>query len=199
MREPERFGWFDRAVADGVELLAFLGLERVAIHGGSLGAAVAVATGLHIPDRVTTLGIAYPAFGPGDDFSNPVAAALFEMVAQVGLTGLLDMMESAGPDVVPAAEMAAARENFGRQDVESMRACGTAFRGTCLVDRFDVLERLAMPALVIGRPGDALHPVELANEYAAHLPHSRLVLDDDAKPFFLRPAEHANLLVEFHS
>jgi pimeloyl-ACP methyl ester carboxylesterase len=160
---------------------------------------VAVATGLHFPDRVTTLGIAYPAFGPGDDFSNPVAVALFEMVGQVGLTGLLDTMESAGPDVVPPAEMAAARENFGRQDDESMRACGAALRGTRLLDTFDVLERLTMPALVIGRPGDALHPVELAHEYAAHLPDSRLVLDDGPEPFFLRPGAYADLLVGFHA
>lgn len=66
LTDPGRYGWFGRAAADVRELLDELGLATAALQGGSLGAAVAIATVLAHPDRVRTLGLSSPAIGAGD-------------------------------------------------------------------------------------------------------------------------------------
>lgn len=106
---------------------------------------------------------------------------------------------SVAADAIPAAKLVAARENFSRQDDDSMRACVTALGAARLFDSWPDLAGITAPALVIGRPGDVLHPIEMAETYATHLPHARLVVDDAPEPFFLRPDAYADLLVEFHA
>ncbi|MGI8795282.1 MAG: alpha/beta fold hydrolase [Acidimicrobiia bacterium] len=199
LTDPARYGWFDRSAADVGELLDALGLETAALQGGSLGAAVALATVLARPERVRALGLSSPAIGAGTGLANPVAATFAEGVGELGLVGMLDAVTES--KLLPAAdeEMAAARENYARQDDVSMRACVNALTRARLVDNVSELTVIGCPTMVAARRGDPLHPFELAEEVAAHIPGARLVVDDGSVPMHLRPSAAADLIADFHT
>jgi pimeloyl-ACP methyl ester carboxylesterase len=197
--DPARYGWFDRAAADVHELLDALGLETAALQGGSLGAAVALATGLDRPARVRALGLSSPAIGAGAALGNPVATGFAEGVDQLGLVGMLDSLIAAGRLDLSAEELAAARANYVRQDDAAMRACIAALTRARLVDDLAELAAIRCPTQVVARRGDPLHPFEIAEEIAAHIAGARLVEDDGTVPMHLRPAAAADLIVEFHT
>lgn len=194
--DPARYGWFGRAARDVVELMDALGWDDAAVSGGSLGAATAVATALCFPRRVRALGVCSPAIGAGPRLGNPIAVGFMDGVVEHGLVGLLEQLAVAVPELLPPSELAQARANYGRQDAAAMRACVTALRDAELLGSFDDLRAIEVPALVVGRRGDVLHPWELACEFAAHLPNARLVEDDGAEPLYLRPEVFADLLVD---
>jgi len=199
LTDPARYGWFERSVADVGELLDALGLETAALQGGSLGAAVALATALARPERVRALGLSSPAIGAGTGLANPVAAAFAEGVGELGLVGMLDAVTES--KLLPAAdeEMAAARENYARQDDASMRAGVAALTQARLVDDLSELVAIRCPTMVVARRGDPLHPFDLAEEVAAHIPGARLVVDHGSVPMHLRPAAAADLIADFHT
>jgi 3-oxoadipate enol-lactonase/4-carboxymuconolactone decarboxylase len=199
LADPERYGWFGRAASDVVELLEVLGLDVVALQGGSLGAAVATATVLEHPARVRALGLSGPAIGAGPAFDNPVAAAFADGVAQHGLVGLLDLLTEGGILAgVTEEELASARENYARQHDDAMRACVAALAKAQLLDDLDELGAIECPTLVVARRDDPLHPFELGHELAQRIPGARFVKDGGAVPLYLRPRDHADLLVGFH-
>jgi pimeloyl-ACP methyl ester carboxylesterase len=197
--EPDRYGWFDRAAADVVELLDEIGLASSALQGGSLGAAVATATVLSYPDRVHRLGLSSVAIGAGPALGNPVAAGFTEGVAQLGLVGLLDSLVAADLLPVTPEELASARENYARQHDGAMRACVAALSRSQLLASLDELAAINCQTLVIARRGDALHPFELGEEFARRIPFARFVEDDGPVPMYLRPADAADVLVDFHT
>lgn len=196
LTDPARYGWFGRAARDVVELMDALGWEDATVSGGSLGAATAVATALAFPGRVRALGVCGPAIGAGLRLGNPVAVGFMDGVVEHGLVPLLEQLAAAMPEVLPAAELAQARANYRRQDDAAMRACVAALRDAQLLGSFEELRAITVPALVVGRRGDLLHPWELACEFAAHLPNARLVEDDGPEPLYLRPDAFADLLVD---
>ena len=197
LTDPARYGWFDRAAADVVELCDVLGWDRPVVVGGSLGAAVTVATVLAHPERVSRVGFLSPAIGAGPGLDNPVAVGFMQGVRALGLVGLLEQLVAGMPDMLDAGSLALVRANYGRQDDAAMRACCAALVGAVLVDDLDRLATITQPALVVGRHGDPLHPFEMAEAYATRLPACRLVEDLDATPFDARPADLADLLVGF--
>jgi pimeloyl-ACP methyl ester carboxylesterase len=195
LRDPARYGWFDRAAGDVIELCDALAWDRPTIVGGSLGAAVATATVLAHPGRVSRLGLIAPALGAGPGLDNPVAIGFMQGVQALGLVGLLDQLVSGMPEMLDPATLAVVQANYRRQDDAAMRACCAALAAAVFVDDLDRLVTVTQPALVVGRRGDPLHPFETAEAYASRLPDSRLVEDTDAVPFDLRPDDLADLLV----
>lgn len=197
LRDPGRYGWFDRAAADVIELCDELGWDRPTVVGGSLGAAVTTAAVLASPGRVSRVGFIAPALAAGPGFDNPVAVGFMQGVQVLGLVGLLDQLVGAMPEMLDPDTLGVVRANYGRQDDSAMRACCASLAAAVLVDDLDRLTTITQPALVVGRRGDPLHPFPLAEAYANRLPDSRLVEDTDALPFDLRPGDLADLLVGF--
>jgi pimeloyl-ACP methyl ester carboxylesterase len=191
--DPARYDWFARPAADVVELLDALDWDDAAVAGGSLGAATATAVALAYPERVRRLGVFTPAFGAGRGSGNDAAQAFFGMVAEHGLLGVLEVLESM-PDM-PAELLDQARTNWSRQDDAAMRACVTALTDAVLVDELDDLARVDVPVLVVGHHGDALHPWSLAEAYAGALPNSRLVAFESSAD--ATPERMATSLVDF--
>jgi pimeloyl-ACP methyl ester carboxylesterase len=196
LTDPSQYGWFERAAADVIELLDELGWDAATVAGGSLGAAVTCATALAYPARVARVGFLSPAIGAGPGFGNPVAAGFMQGVQALGLVGLLDQLLTAMPDALTPEAQREVRAAYGRQDDASMRACCAALEQAVLVDDLARLGAITQPALVVGHHGDPLHPFEMAEAYAAHLPDARLVVEgpgtelDDVGAF-------ADLLVDF--
>jgi len=197
LHDPARYGWFDRAAADVIELCDALGWERPTIMGGSLGAAVATATVLGHPGRASRLVFMAPALGAGPGLDNPAAVGFMQGVQALGLVGLLDQLLAGLPDLLDPSTSASVRANYARQDDEAMRACCTALATAVLVDDLDRLTAITQRALVVGRRGDPLHPFEMAEAYARRLPDPRLVEDTETVPFDQRPDDLADLLVGF--
>jgi pimeloyl-ACP methyl ester carboxylesterase len=197
LTDPARYGWFDRAATDVVELLDALAWPTADLCGGSLGAAVSTATVLAHPERVRSLVLLAPAIGGGPALGNSVAAGFMQGARDLGLIGLLDQLVAAVPDFLPPEQLERTRATWGRQDDAAMRACVTALGEAQLVADLAELGRIARPTMVVGRRGDPLHPFELAEEYARHIPGARLVEDDGEVPLHLRPAALADLLVGF--
>jgi 3-oxoadipate enol-lactonase len=193
--DPARYGWFVRPAADVVELLDALGWDDASVAGGSLGAATATAVALAFPERVRRLGVFAPAFGAGRGSGNDAAYAFFGVVAEHGLLGVLELLESM-PDLPPEM-LEQARTNWGRQNDAAMRACVTALMDAVLVDDLDDLSRLDVPVLVVGHHGDALHPWSLAEAYANALPNARLVAFDSSDA--VTPEQMAVNVVDFFS
>ncbi len=191
--DPARYGWFGRAAADVVELLDALDWDDASVAGGSLGAATATAVALAYPERVRRLGVFAPAFGAGRGAGNDAAHAFFGAVAERGLLGVLELLESL-PDLPPSV-LAEARTNWSRQDDAAMRACVTALTDAVLVDDLDELAHVDMPVLVVGHHGDLLHPWPLAEAYASALPNARLVAFDSSTA--VTPEQMAATLVDF--
>ncbi len=197
LADASRYGWFHRAADDVVELLDALGWDRPVVVGGSLGAAVSTATVLAHPDRVARLGLIAPAIGAGAGLDNPVAVGFMQGVAALGLVGLLDQLVAGMPEMLDPESLDLVRANYGRQDDTAMRACCSALADAVLLADLEQLGAITQPTLVVGRRGDPLHPFEMAEAYAARLPDCRLVEDADATPFDQRPADLAELLIEF--
>jgi 3-oxoadipate enol-lactonase len=192
--DPAKYEWFGRAAADVVELMDRLGWDDATVAGGSLGAATAVAVALAYPDRLRRLGVFAPAFGAGPDAGNPMAHTFFTNVASMGLMGVLDVLESL-PEPLPRHVIEDARRNWSRQDDAAMRACVTALADAVLLDDLADLDHVDVPALVVGHHGDLLHPWELAESFAANLPHARLVGFDSSAD--VTPEAMADLLANF--
>ncbi|HEX6312663.1 MAG TPA: alpha/beta fold hydrolase [Acidimicrobiia bacterium] len=199
LADPDRYGWFGRPARDVVELLDTLGLDTVALQGGSLGAAVAIATTLAAPGRILSLGLSSPAVGAGPDLGNPVAVGFASFVDELGLVGALDTLYESGALPIPADEFAAARASHARQDDASMRACVRALARAELVRSWSELAAIRCPTMLVAGPGDAVHPPAIARAIATHVPGAAFVQDDDPGPLALRPAVAADRIVAFHT
>jgi pimeloyl-ACP methyl ester carboxylesterase len=193
LADPARYGWFARPAADVVELMDALEWDDAAVAGGSLGAATATAVALAYPERVRRLGVFAPAFGPGPKAGNEAAYGFFGAVAERGLLGVLEVLESLPG--MSADVLADARTNWSRQDDAAMRACVTALADAVLLDEIEVLAHVDVPTIVVGHHGDLLHPWELAVAYAEALPQARLV--EFATMADATPAAMAETLVDF--
>ncbi len=178
LTDPSRYGWFDRAAADVLELADRLGWDHCAIAGGSLGAATSIAAVLEAPDRFGALGLLAPALGAGRAGEIPAVAFLLEGIRTHGLIGFLDWLVASAPGMLPAEVEAEARASWCRQDDAAMRACATALAGAVLVDSLETLRAIRQPTVVVAHRGDPLHPWDFAVALAGLVPNATLAADD---------------------
>src|SRR3954454_5567287 len=158
----------------------------VVLAGNSMGAATAAAYALEFPERVSALVQITPGFAgagrEGDELGD--WQALADGMARAGVDGF---MEAYVPPKEPRFREAALK--FTRQRLERHEhpeAVADALRvvpGSVAFDGLESLSALEMPSLVVGSrdESDPGHPLELAEAYAAHLPHTRFLVQDQGQ------------------
>jgi len=177
------------------ELLDHLELERAVVGGTSLGANVGLELAAWHPERVQGLVTEMPVlenaltavamiFAPiltGLRFGTPVYRFLSQVTTRLPRTNVaLDMVL----DLV-------------RQDPEPSAA---VLEGLLLGRSAPPLEdrmRIEAPALVIGHPGDPLHPFNDADMLVDELPNARLVNADSIIEWRIRPERLDDELARF--
>ncbi len=157
-----------------------LGLDRFALGGISMGAAIALSIGARHPDRVAALVLARPAwlFAPAPDNMRPyaeVAAALRALPpdaarARFAASDCAAMLSRDAPD-----NLASLLGFFGRPDppLTAELLADIAADGPGVTEA--EARALDVPTLVIGHGVDHAHPVAFARALAATLPRARLV------------------------
>jgi pimeloyl-ACP methyl ester carboxylesterase len=161
----------DDEVAVLSAVLDELGLERVAVLGGSSGGCAAIAFAARSPERVARL-VLYGGYAHGPSIAPPaVRRAILDTVRAhwgLGSRVLADIfLGEVGGD---------AQERFARFQREATSA-ETAAALLELVYRNDVradLERVRAPTLVVHRRDDRAIPYDLGRELAAGIPGAAL-------------------------
>ena len=168
---------FNGLADDVVALLDRLHYPRTAVVGVSMGAGVAANLALRYPERVSALLLIRPAW---TDEPNP------EHLSALSYVG--DLLQRMGS--VVGARVFADSPDYRRVLGASAAAAGSlleqfrdplaAQRAVRLVQlplsnpfkRLADLGALDVPATVVAAPADPLHPVEIAEAWAAHIPAS---------------------------
>lgn len=166
----------ERTLDDDVALLGAildeLGLERVALLGGSSGGCAAIAFAARFPERVERL-LLYGAYADGASIAPP--AVRDAIVATVRSHWGLGSRVLA--DVFLGDANAEERERFARLQ-RAAASAETAASLLELVYRFDVraeLERVRAPTLVVHRRGDRAIPYAQGRALAAAIPGAALI------------------------
>jgi pimeloyl-ACP methyl ester carboxylesterase len=173
---PDAFH-FNGLADDLASLLDRLNYPRAAVVGVSMGAGVAVNLALRYPERVSALLLIRPAW---TDEPNPVHLSSLryagDLLQRMGsVVGARVFADSPEYRHVLGASAAAAGTLL-----EQFRDPFAAQRAVRLVQmplsnpfkRLADLGALDVPATVVAAPGDPLHPVEIAEAWAGHIPDS---------------------------
>ncbi|ALL68501.1 Putative hydrolases or acyltransferases (alpha/beta hydrolase superfamily) [Paraburkholderia caribensis MBA4] len=164
---------------DAAGLLDHLDIERAVVGGISLGAAVALRMAGVYPGRVSALVMARPAWACADSPTHlQIYRDVAELLAKHGvddgerrfeLSKRLAEVEAVSPD-----NAASLRGFFRRVNTESTVALlgRIPTQGPGLQRR--EFDRLTLPTLVIANRQDYVHPVDTAEELAAHIAGSTL-------------------------
>ncbi len=172
-------------VEDLAAVLSDRGLERAVLVGSSMGAATAMAYALAHPDRVPALVQITPAFagraGPEQRWDRLADALQAGGVdAFVAATEPESLPERWREPVRKAVRQRMERHEHPDAVAAALRAVP---RSLAWEGGMEALERLDLPTLVVGSRDDAdpLHPLAIAEEYAARLPRGELVVEDEGK------------------
>jgi pimeloyl-ACP methyl ester carboxylesterase len=168
---------FNGFADDLVALLDRLHYPRAAVVGVSMGAGVAVNLALRYPERVSALLLIRPAWT--DEPNPPHLSALRyagELLQRFGsVVGAGVFTDS--PEYRRVLDASPAAASSLRQQFHDMRASERAVRLVQMplsnpFKRLADLAALEAPATVVAAPNDPLHPVEIAQAWAAHIPGS---------------------------
>jgi pimeloyl-ACP methyl ester carboxylesterase len=192
-------------VEDLEAVLENLELERTALVGSSMGAATTMAFALEHPERVPALVQITPAY-TGYARTGDVDGDSWERMASELEGGGVDaFVEVAQPRGLPEKWREVAREAT-RQRMERHEhpdAVARALRelpSSIAWKGLEPLEHLDIPVLIVGSRDDAdtLHPLGVAEEYARHLPHGELVVEDKgSSPLAWQGARLSNAIGDF--
>lgn len=175
------YTWSSQA-EDMAGLIEALGLGRVAVYGGSMGAGTAIVCALEHPQLVDRLILrSPPGFGRDARYARGIfgSLALMFQVLGIGLTTRIVMQ-------LPATRRAqeAAPENDLRSFYLSQRreAVVPAIRGLLFDERLPLhrLDHIEQPALILTHPSDPIHPLSSGELLHARMPHARLAVAPDA-------------------
>ena len=172
----------EHCVEDLVALLDRLGLERVALAGLSMGGYVAMELLRRAPERVTALVLADTKASADAPEAREVRLRTAQTVEREGTAALAEQML---PALLGASSMARRGTVVGR--VRGLIAAApppaVAWASRAMAarpDSVDVLRVTDVPALVVVGAEDTLSPVAQAQEMAAALPQSRLLVVPEA-------------------
>jgi pimeloyl-ACP methyl ester carboxylesterase len=169
-------------LSDLEAVLGELAIERAALAGSSMGAAVAMAFALEHPERVPALVQITPAYA-----GRARADESWERMASALERGGIDaFVEAAQSDRLPERWRTTARQ-ASRQRMERHLHLDAVARALREVPRsvawngLDALERLEIPVLLVASrdEADRLHPLAVAQEYERRLPHAELVVEQE--------------------
>lgn len=181
---PERGAYsFRDQVTDLVGVLDELGIERVALVGQSMGAAVSMLFAIECPDRVSALVQITPAH-VGRPYTHPGVLARWDALAD-GLErdGVEGFMAAYDIRVDPAYRQTV--EAFTRQRLErhlhpaAVADCIRVFVRDTAWEGLAPLEAVRAPVLIVATRDetDPDHPLEVARAYAERLPNAELHVD----------------------
>ncbi|MFZ2101739.1 MAG: alpha/beta hydrolase [Oricola sp.] len=201
---PSRFGYLRSAFPDDpssenqadafVDLLDALGIDKIAIAGGSAGALSAMQFAIRHPDRCAALlpivPAAYapnrPPARPWSPFQQAVAQNVLQsdFLFWAGITALPDTMtetllatDKAVFEAASPAEQARAREILHSILPVSERAKGLLNDGRLAGDPEPMeLEKITAPTLAISLEDDRFLTVDAARHIAATVPGARLLV-----------------------
>jgi pimeloyl-ACP methyl ester carboxylesterase len=183
-RDPDAYGYPD-LVDDLRRVLEQHSIERAALAGVSMGAHTALRFALEEPERVSALVAITPAF-TGDGPETGPWDRMADALERAGVEGFVD--EWGAADVAERYRRAALDHVRQRMSLhEDLAAVARALRVVPRSRPFDGLRSLRSveaPALVVGSrdEADPAHPLAVAEAYAEHLPHSRLLVEEEGRP-----------------
>lgn len=173
-------GWelpsLDLWARDVAGLLVFLGIERPAVAGLSMGGYTALAMAAALPDLARAYAFVSTSAAPDDDATRLRRAEGLALLRRSGweayATGLLPMLLSDSPQ----REALAARllAMFARAGDAGLAA--TLFALANRPDRRGLLPTLRAPSIVVVGDADRLTPPDRAREIASTAPDCRLVV-----------------------
>lgn len=178
----------ERMAGDMETVMDALSIEQAIVGGESMGAATTLRFAMRWPQRVRALLLTAPAFS---ETPNPVADQISNTgyeIRTLGMAGYLQRSAERLRQGGATAEVIATIAEM--QSVHDPTSLATACE-TCIqwvMPDLPQASNLDVPACVIAWPGDALHPIELAQRLVAILPDARLATLPSLGVLFERPA-----------
>jgi pimeloyl-ACP methyl ester carboxylesterase len=188
------------AMADDLgAVMNALGIERAIVGGESMGAATTLQFALQHPERVERLLLTAPAFG--DEPNTEVQRFL----------DLADVIESVGMERFLMAAVATWRNDFHwspdvieyvggmfrSHDERSLVAAIRGVIGWMPLANLEILRQVTAPTCIICWNDDPLHPADLANRMASHLPNAYVVDFPPLPAIFQHPERAGELYARF--
>ena len=196
---------YPELVADLEAVLAYLEVERAALVGSSMGAATTMAFTLEHPERVPALVQITPAYTGYARTADVDGDSWERMAAGLEEGGVDAFVDVAQPQGLPENWREIAREAT-RQRMERHEHPQAVAQALRQVPRsiawkgLEPLEHLQVPVLIVGSrdEADSLHPLGVAEEYARHLPHAELVVEDKgSSPLAWQGARLSGVIADF--
>jgi pimeloyl-ACP methyl ester carboxylesterase len=184
---------FERLVQDLFRVLDALEVDRCVLAGESAGASVVLEAALRDPSRFTGLVIVGGRYHGG----RTVGAARLMEGCKTDFRGTMEAFVNA---CVPEEDCEAERR-WGKQIVNRSTGPAAVQLMEC-VEMVDVERRLgeiSLPTLILHGSRDVIAPLAAAENLAAKLPRSRLIVLDGAGhvPTITRPGEVAAAIDDF--
>ena len=154
-------------------LLDYLELQQAVVGGTSLGANVALELGALAPERLRGMFIEMPVL---DDALTAVAAIFTPVMLGLRFGRPLFELASRLTSMVPRTHylLDIGLDWIRQQPGPSLAVLEGLLMGES-APRRDERARISTPALIIGHPGDPLHPFSDSDTLAAEMPNARLV------------------------
>jgi pimeloyl-ACP methyl ester carboxylesterase len=189
-------------VADLVAVMDGLAIERATVAGASMGAHTAIAFALAHPERASGVVAITPAFGSrGEEAEFGAWDALADGLDRDGIEGFLLAWTPPADERWRETATLVVRQRLERH--RDLHAVANALRVVPRSRPFqslDDLERLDVPALVVGSRDDADpgHPLAVAEDYARRIPRARLLIEEPGKsPLAWQGAQLSRAIDEF--
>ena len=189
-------------VGDLAAVMDGLGIERATVAGASMGAHTAIAFGLAHPERTSGVVAITPAFGPrGEEPEFGEWDALADGLDEDGIEGFVRAWTPPADARWREVATLVVRQRLERH--RNLHAVADALRvvpRSRPFESMDDLERLDVPALVVGSrdEADPGHPLAVAEEYARRLPRARLLVEEPGKsPLAWQGAQLSRAIDEF--
>jgi pimeloyl-ACP methyl ester carboxylesterase len=189
-RPPLRHGEFelDSLVGDLRAMIRALGWPGPVVGGGSMGAAVVLRHVLTDPGDCQALVLVAPAIGPDRPAAAASIASIADRIDAVGLGQAVAELRGLSATTIAGRDGAGTAGDgldcWLRQDGGSLAVAMRAVQRWRPLGALSELSALQVPVALVGIRDDPLHPVELAVQMHARLPHSSLEIlgsPDDAR------------------
>lgn len=170
---------FETFAADLAVLMDHVGIERAVVGGVSMGAGVSMRLALDRPKLVTALILIRPAWldQPSPATLIPatkLGAILGEWGVDEGRRRFLEVNDFHTLQAQEPAAAAAWLEQFDKPKAAELSDRLRRMPLCCPIRNWDEVSRCRVPTLVVGNEDDYVHPYRYAEQWARHLPNSKL-------------------------
>lgn len=171
-----------RAFAEDVHDVIFslgqtVGVPPATVLGISMGAAVTLELACRWPDLVTKIILIRPSW---DGVSRSDSASVFPVLSRflresgpAGLDAFTQTAEYRAVAEVSPPMAASLRKQFARQNAQERAAVLEYIPSSFPMRTLPEISAITVPALVLGAPGDPVHPLPFAETLASAMPNAR--------------------------